>query len=157
MNVEDVLRGKAPGSTETGPVATVRPDDTLADVVVALREHNIGALVVSSDGSQIDGIISERDVVRLLGAESHLVLEQPVSEVMSTDVRTCSMADQLPDLARQMTDLRIRHLVVATEGQLVGIISIGDVVKSRLDQLEHEKAQLADENEQITGYIQTGR
>ena len=157
MNVEDVLRGKAPGSTETGPVATVRPDDTVADVVTALRDHNIGALVVSSDGSHVDGIISERDVVRLLDDESHHVLDRPVSEVMSERVRTCSMTDQLADLAQQMTINRIRHLVVAADGKMVGIISIGDVVKSRLDQLEEEKARLSDENEQITEYIQTGR
>ena len=157
MNVEDVLRGKSPGSGESGPVATIKPDETVADVVAALREHNIGALVVSRDGSHIDGIISERDVVRLLGDESHHVLDRPVSEVMSTQVRTCSMTDQLPDLAQQMTVNRIRHLIVATEGKLVGIVSIGDVVKSRLDQLEEEKARLTDVNEQITEYIQTGR
>ena len=157
MNVEDVLRGKSPGSGESGPVATIKPDETVADVVAALREHNIGALVVSRDGSHIDGIISERDVVRLLGDESHHVLDRPVAEVMSSQVRTCSMGDQLAELAEQMTVNRIRHLIVATEGQMVGIVSIGDVVKSRLDQLEDEKARLTDENEQITEYIQTGR
>ena len=133
MNVEDVLRGKSLGSGESGPVATIRPDSTVADVVVALREQNIGALVVSS------------------------ALEQVVSEVMSTNVRTCSMTDQLAELAQQMTVNRIRHLIVASEGRMVGIVSIGDVVKSRLDQLEEEKARLADENESITEYIQTGR
>ena len=119
MNVEDVLRGKSLGSGESGPVATIRPDSTVADVVVALREQNIGALVVSSDGSHVDGIISERDIVRLLGEGS--------------------------------------TPIVASEGRMVGIVSIGDVVKSRLDQLEEEKARLADENESITEYIQTGR
>lgn len=157
MNVEDVLRGKSPGSGESGPVATVRPEHTVADVVAALLEHNIGALVVSTDGSHVEGIISERDIVRLLGEGSGAVLERPVSEVMSTEVRTCAMSDQLADLAQQMTVNRIRHLVVASEGQMVGIVSIGDVVKSRLDQLEEEKSRLADENESITEYIQTGR
>ncbi len=157
MNVEDVLRGKSLGSGESGPVATIRPDSTVADVVVALREQNIGALVVSSDGSHVDGIISERDIVRLLGEGPAPVLERAVSEVMSTNVRTCSMTDQLAELAQQMTVNRIRHLIVASEGRMVGIVSIGDVVKSRLDQLEEEKARLADENESITEYIQTGR
>ena len=129
----------------------------MADAVAALREHNIGALVVTSDGSSIVGVISERDVVRRLAEESTNVLARTVSEVMSTELRTCAMTDELVDLARQMTDSRIRHLIVTTDDEMVGIISIGDVVKSRLDQLEYEKARLAEENEQITEYIQTGR
>ena len=157
MNVNDVLKGKTAVAGNSGPVATVKPDDTVADAVAALREHNIGALVVTSDGSSIVGVISERDVVRRLAEESTNVLARTVSEVMSTELRTCAMTDELADLARQMTDSRIRHLIVTTDDEMVGIISIGDVVKSRLDQLEHEKARLAEENEQITEYIQTGR
>lgn len=157
MNVEDVLAGKAPGSGESSSIASVTPDDTVADAVAALREHNIGALVVSSDGSAIDGIISERDVVRRLADEAGDVLARKVSEVMTSPVRTCAMTDDLAEMAQKMTDNRIRHLVVETEGQMVGIISIGDVVKSRLDQLETERAQLQREQEQMTEYIQTGR
>ena len=153
MNVNDVLKGKTAVAGNSGPVATVKPDDTVADAVAALREHNIGALVVTSDGSSIVGVISERDVVRRLAEESTNVLARTVSEVMSTELRTCTMTDELADLARQMTDSRIRHLIVTTDDEMVGIISIGDVVKSRLDQLEYEKARLAEENEQITEYI----
>ena len=142
MNVEDVLRGKSLGSGESGPVATIRPDNTVADVVAALREQNIGALVVSSDGSHVDGIISERDIVRLLGEGPAPVLERAVSEVMSTNVRTCSMTDQLAELAQQMTVNRIRHLIVASEGRMVGIVSIGDVVKRKIEETEQEASAL---------------
>lgn len=156
MNVEDVLAGKAHAATGA-PVAIVSPADTVAHAVSALREHNVGALVVSADGSAMDGIISERDVVRRLAAESSAALERPVSEVMTTPVRTCAMSDDLAELARTMTDNRIRHLVVEADGVMVGIVSIGDVVKSRLDQLEAERQRLTRENDQITEYIQTGR
>ena len=157
MNVEDVLQGKKAGSVESSPIATAKPDETVADVVARLREHNVGALVVSADGSAIEGIISERDVVRRLADESSAALDRRVSEVMTSPVRTCSMGDDLAELAQQMTVNRIRHLVVESEGLMVGIISIGDVVKSRLDQLEAERARLKREQEQMTEYIQTGR
>ncbi|MEZ5382584.1 MAG: CBS domain-containing protein [Microthrixaceae bacterium] len=156
MNVEDVLAGKAQPATEA-PVATVSPDETVAQAVSALKDHNVGALVVSADGSAMEGIISERDVVRRLADESSAALDRPISEVMTSPVHTCAMSDDLAELAHQMTHNRIRHLVVEADGAMVGIISIGDVVKSRLDQLEAERQRLARENDQITEYIQTGR
>jgi len=139
MHVHNVLKVK--GSA----VATIAPDASLADATASLRDHGVGALVVSRDGRTIDGILSERDVVRALAAHGASTLEHQVSSAMSTSVTTCRGDDTIDQMMGMMTDRRIRHLpVVDDDGKLDGIISIGDVVKARVGQLETENNQLHD-------------
>lgn len=144
MRVSDVLRSKGTA------VATIAPDQTVRHVVDRLRQHGVGALVVSRDGLRIEGIISERDVVRQLAAHGTEVLDLRVDAVMSTGVVTCGRHDSLGQLMVTMTEERIRHLPVTEEGLLAGLVSIGDVVKARLAELEAEARHLSD-------YIATGR
>lgn len=125
-------------------VATVAPDAPVATALQSLREANVGALVVSADGQHVSGIVSERDIVRGLSDAGASLLDRPVSEIMATDVRTCSGTDTADELMHHMTEHRIRHLPVLDHGGLVGIISIGDVVKSRVDELEREQSQMVD-------------
>jgi CBS domain-containing protein len=136
MRIHEVLAGK-----QSHTVVTVRPDATVQELVGLLAEHNIGALVVSVDGSRVDGIVSERDVVRRLH-EHASVLDAPVSSIMSTDVHSCAAADTVDEVMALMTLRRIRHVPVVRDGELTGIVSIGDVVKSRMGQLEFERDQL---------------
>ena len=124
-------------------VATVSQTASLCDAVRMLGERRIGALVVSGDGRAIEGIVSERDIVRVAAAGA--LDETTVGAVMSTDVITCSPGDGVDRLMSLMTERRIRHLpVVDDHGHLAGIVSIGDVVKARLTELEHENQALAD-------------
>lgn len=123
-------------------VVTVSPEDPVRAVVLALSEHGFGALVVSSNGSSIDGIVSERDVVRQLGRDGISVLEHRVKDIMTTPVKTCSPGDSVADLMTRMTEHRIRHLPVEIDGALSGMISIGDVVKWRVTELEQEMGHL---------------
>jgi CBS domain-containing protein len=136
MRIQDVLRGK----TESG-VVTIRPGAAVRELLALLAEHNIGAVIVSDDGTQLDGIVSERDVVRRLGTDER-VLDGPVSAIMTRSVRSCASSTPVDDLMQLMTEHRFRHVPVVDDGRLVGIISIGDVVKSRIDQLEFERDQL---------------
>jgi CBS domain-containing protein len=136
MRINDVLSGK--GSHE---VVTVQPDATVRELLGMLAEHNIGALVVSVDGSSVDGIVSERDVVRHLH-QNEAVLDSPVSAIMSSQVRTCQVRDTVDEVMALMTDLRVRHVPVVKDGALTGIVSIGDVVKSRMSELTFERDQL---------------
>jgi CBS domain-containing protein len=145
VNVRSILGAK--GSA----VVTIGDAASLADAVMTLRDNHIGALVVSNDGQHIDGIVSERDVVRALANHGASALGRSVSSVMSTDVVTCRVDDAVESLMLSMTERRIRHLpVVDDDGVLGGVISIGDVVKARLGQLETENQQLYD-------YITQGR
>ena len=145
MNVQSILGVKGAN------VVTVRDDISLADAASILRDNRVGALVVSNDGRHIDGIISERDVVRALANHGASVLGRPVSSAMSSDVVTCRADDAVESLMVSMTERRIRHLpVVDDDSVLGGVISIGDVVKARLSQLETENQQLYD-------YITQGR
>jgi CBS domain-containing protein len=125
-------------------VATVDGSENVRTALALLARHGIGALVVSADGQHIDGILSERDVARGLHERGADLLDEPVSAVMTADVRTCGPHASVHDLARMMTDHRIRHIPVLEDDVLVGIVSIGDVVKARLDELEAERAQLVD-------------
>jgi CBS domain-containing protein len=125
-------------------VVTIDGGQPVRTALEVLARHGIGALVVSSDGRRIDGIVSERDVARALHERGASVLAEPVSAVMTAEVRTCRPDAGVHDLARMMTDHRIRHVPVVVDGALVGIVSIGDVVKARLDELEAERAQLVD-------------
>jgi CBS domain-containing protein len=136
MRISDVLSSK-PG----GQVVTITPDATVRDLLALLAEHNIGAVVVSGDGQAVDGIVSERDVVRRLH-EDEAVLDGAVSAIMTREVATTEPHTPVDDLRVLMTERRIRHVPVVADGGLVGIISIGDVVKSSLDQLQFERDQL---------------
>ncbi len=139
MNVQSIMGAKG---TE---VATISQTERLRDVVRVLGERRIGALVVSGDGRSIEGIISERDIVRAAALGGAASLDATVGSAMSTDVVTCSPGDGVDRLMGLMTERRIRHLPVVDDGgHLAGIISIGDVVKARLTQLEHENRALAD-------------
>jgi CBS domain-containing protein len=135
MRIADVLRGK--GST----VVTVEPTASVTDLLAALARHNVGALVVSGP-SGVVGIVSERDVVRRLHERGAGLLVGPVSDIMTTDLVTCEPTDTVDDLMEIMTERRIRHVPVLVDGQLSGIVSIGDVVKSRIGQLEESREQL---------------
>jgi CBS domain-containing protein len=136
MRISDVLSSKP-----SGQVVTISPDATVRDLLALLAEHNIGAVVVSTDGQAVDGIVSERDVVRRLHQDDG-VLDGAVSSIMTRDVRTCEPDTSVDDLRVMMTERRIRHVPVVSDGSLTGIISIGDVVKSSLDQLQFERDQL---------------
>lgn len=142
MRIRDILRNKGTA------VATVRPETTVRELLALLAERNIGAVVVSPDGAAISGIASERDVVRRMHEHGAALLDRPVSQIMTTEVRTCGPDDQVDGLRRVMTEHRIRHLPVVVEGRLAGIVSIGDVVKSAIDALESER-------EHLVGYIQS--
>ena len=144
MRIRELLRGKGTA------VATVPPDATVRDLLATLAEHNIGAVVVSADGATIAGIASERDVVRRLHEHGAGLLGRPVSEIMTAEVRTCDPGAAVDDLRRAMTEHRIRHLPVVEDGRLAGIVSIGDVVKSAIDELESER-------EYLVGYIQNAQ
>lgn len=135
MRIADVLRGK--GAT----VATVGPTATVAELVATLSSYNVGAMPVV-DGGRLVGIVSERDVVRRLHSGGTALLEQRVADIMTSDVTTCAPGDAVADLARVMTAGRFRHLPVVEDGELVGIVSIGDLVKARIDLLESEREQL---------------
>jgi CBS domain-containing protein len=137
VNVQSILGGKGTD------VATVPQTASLCEAVRLLEERRIGALVVSGDGRAIEGIVSERDVVRR--AATGTLADVTVGAVMSTDVVTCAAGDGVDRLMSLMTERRIRHLpVVDDHGRLAGIVSIGDVVKARLTELEHENQALAD-------------
>jgi CBS domain-containing protein len=136
MNVETILRAKG------GAVATIRPDETVGAVVEMLISRNVGALVVSDDGESVVGIISERDIVHGLANRGADLLSLEVAEVMTRHVVTCSLSDTVDQLMAEMTNRRIRHFPVVQDGRLRGIVSIGDVVKSRLDEVEYEASSL---------------
>ena len=136
MNVETILRNK--GSR----VATIRPDATIADAVAMLNRERIGALVVSADGKSVDGILSERDIVIALGRYGVDLLSRRVDEIMTGEVLTCGPAETVGELMAEMTSRRVRHFPVVKNGRLCGIVSIGDVVKNRLDEVEFEAHSL---------------
>jgi CBS domain-containing protein len=123
-------------------VVTVSPHETVGTLLDLLAQHNIGAVVVSGDGHQVTGIVSERDVVRRIQSHGTATLTSPVAEIMTTNVYTCQPDDDLAETAGSMTEHRIRHLPVLVDGQLVGIVSIGDIVKNRIDQLQAERDHL---------------
>jgi CBS domain-containing protein len=142
MRVSDILRSKG------NAVETVQPDATVRQLLAVLAEHNIGASVVSEDGETIVGIVSERDVVRQMHQRGAGLLEARVDSIMTADVRTTAPEELLDDLRATMTKHRIRHVPVLHEGRLAGLVSIGDVVKSTISELETER-------EHLVGYIQS--
>ena len=140
MKISDVVKSKG------SDVVTMRPDATVGELLTLLADHNIGAVVVSDDGTSVSGIVSERDVVRHLGRSGAGVLQEPVSTIMTVEVHTCSFGDEIEDLAGSMTERRIRHVPVIEAGRLAAIVTIGDVVKHRISQLQ-------DERDHLVGYI----
>ena len=143
MRIADVLRNKG------ASVATITPETSVAGLLTELTVHNIGAMVVvSPDG--LAGIVSERDVVRKLHELGSDILRRPVSDIMTTLVVTCTPDDSVDRLNALMTENRVRHVPVVVNGRLAGIVSIGDVVKTRMEELEAQQ-------EQLQAYITQGR
>lgn len=140
MRISDVLRGKA------GEVVTVEPGLPVRELIAVLGEHGIGAAVVSRGGGSVDGIVSERDVVRAIGRGGASVLSQQVASICTVEVTTVAPDRSVDELMGLMTAGRFRHVPVVADGRLIGIVSIGDLVKSRIAELEDERAAL-------TGYI----
>lgn len=143
MKISAILAAKG------ADTVTIVPDATVAELIHLLAHHKIGAVVASSDGQGIDGIVSERDVVRAMAADpdagrSGGVRPKSVSAIMSANVVTIGPDDTVDDAMAMMTERRFRHLPVAVDGKLVGIVSIGDIVKARLEALEEERAALVD-------------
>lgn len=143
MNVAAILKAKGRS------VVTARPDATLQEVSRTLSAKRIGAIVVVGSEGSIDGIVSERDIIRVVGEHGAAVLSEPVSRVMTRSVQICDVADTLDELMAQMTTGRFRHLPVVEDGRLVGIVSIGDVVKHHIAAVEMEASALR-------GYIVAG-
>jgi CBS domain-containing protein len=141
VNISDILRHKSADPTHDSAVLTIAPVETVATLLAALAEHNVGALVVVED-ADVAGIVSERDVVRRLAERGAEMLDATVSEIMSTEVVSCASKDKVDSVAETMTERRIRHMPVIDDGELVGIVSIGDVVSSRIRQLETDRGQL---------------
>lgn len=138
MRITDILRGKG------SDVVTVPPEADVRRLLAVLAENGIGAVVVSTDGASVDGIASERDIVRAIAERGVDVLADPVSAICTTQVHTCPPETQTEDLMRIMTEKRIRHVPIVQDGALRGIVSIGDVVKHRIDELEGERSALSD-------------
>jgi len=137
MHISDVLRVKGE------QVVTVTPDTDVRRLLEVLAEHRIGAVVVSADGVSVQGIVSERDIVRALAERGAAVLEDPVADIHTSEVRTVGPEALLAEVERLMTERRFRHVPVVVDGRLRGIVSIGDVVKKRIDELEGERTALA--------------
>lgn len=142
MRVSDVLASKG-----SDAIFTILPEASIRELLDVLAEHNIGAMVVSDDGESMIGIVSERDVVRKLRDVDN-ARDVTVASIMTTDVRVASPDDSFGSLMQVMTDHRVRHVPVLDDGRLVGVLSIGDAVKYRTDQLEFERDQL---NKYVTG------
>ncbi len=136
MRIGEIVRSKP-----SQDVVTISPEAGVRELVAKLAEFNIGALIVSSDGTSLDGIVSERDVVRHMHTDG-TVINNVVSAIMTEVVETCSLDDDLDDVMQTMTERRFRHIPVVQDGALVGIISIGDVVKYKIGQLQFERDQL---------------
>jgi len=138
MRITDVLRVKGMR------VVTVNPDMKVGALLDVLAEHGIGAVIVSHDGTSIDGIASERDIVRAFAKRGAAVMSEPVTAIYTAEVHTVTPDTSLEEVMRMMTERRVRHAPVVVDGGLRGIVSIGDVVKNRIDELETERAALTD-------------
>ncbi len=138
MNVMHILKLKGSGAVET-----VRPDATVASAAATLSKRRIGALVVTLPAGGIAGIISERDIVRALAREAGGCLLRPVSSLMTVSVETCSPDEKADSVLERMTSGRFRHMPVVENGRMIGLLSIGDVVKARIDEIEQENAAMA--------------
>jgi len=138
MTVARIIKQKGPATV------SVRPDAPLTEAIQLLSQHNIGALVVSDDGISVTGILSERDIICGLAKSGTAFLEQPLRALMTSEVQTCSPQDTTMNLLARMTEQRVRHIPVVEDGRLAGIVSIGDVVKLRLDDLAADVESMRD-------------
>ena len=138
MPISDVLRVKGT------QVVTVTPDTRVRRLLTILAEHRIGAVVVSHDGTAVDGIVSERDIVQALARRGAAVMSEPVTAIYTAEVHTVTPQTSIEEVMRLMTERRIRHAPVVVDGRLQGIVSIGDVVKIRIGELETERTALTD-------------
>lgn len=136
MIVATILRDKGAN------VVTARPESTISEISKLLHDAKIGAVIVSSDRVRVDGILSERDVIRAIAANGEAALTMSVAEVMTREVVTCTPSDNVAHLMSQMTAGRFRHMPVIDEGALIGIVSIGDVVRVRVEEIENEAEAL---------------
>jgi CBS domain-containing protein len=127
-----------------GDVVTIQPTADLSAAVKLLAEQRIGVVVILGADHRIVGILSERDIVRVLAEHGPTVLNEPVGQVMTRDVKTCSVNDTIESLMGRMTTGKFRHMPVVEQGKLIGIVSIGDVVKNRVEEIEHEAEVLRD-------------
>ncbi len=138
MQVENILQSKG------AAVHTITSRARVSDAVKALNAHRIGAIVVVDAGGEVAGIVSERDVVRKMGDDPTAFLELPVSEIMTRSVVTCRRSDSIALVMERMTEHRVRHIPICEDGELVGIVSIGDVVKRKIEEAEFEASALRD-------------
>ena len=137
MKISSIIAGKK--------VETISASASIHDLVNSLNTHHVGALVVSSDGKKIDGIVSERDVVRAMPGKLDQLVDMHVRDIMTVDVHTCTADSTIAELMSMMTELRIRHVpVVDAKGQLLSIVSIGDVVKNYVSEIDSERQALKD-------------
>lgn len=136
MTVAKVLQAKGV------EVVTISPDKKVSEAATVLSEKRIGSLVVSSDGDTAEGILSERDIVREIGKRGQICLTETVGQMMTTKLVTCTTADKVDDVLGQMTEGRFRHMPVVEDGKLVGIVTLGDVVKYKLEEVVMEKSAL---------------
>lgn len=136
MRLADIIR------TKGDAVVTIAPEATVTELLALLAQHNIGAVVVSADGNRVEGIVSERDVVRALASDGPGVLTATVASLATTEVACAAPDDEVASVAATMTVGRFRHMPVLIDGRLGAIVSIGDVVKYRIDALTHERDQL---------------
>ena len=137
MTVSKILNSKG-----TSDVYTITPDKLVSDAAAFLSENRIGSLVVSEDGKKASGIISERDIVREIGRRGPSCLSETVAEMMTRDLVTCERSDRADEVLAQMTKGRFRHMPVVEGGALVGIVTLGDVVKYKLEEVKMEKEAL---------------
>ena len=138
MIVSSILAAKG------GDVVTIEPTATLTAAAQLLSQRKIGAVLVLGPGDRIAGILSERDIVRAVAARGPQALDEPVGKAMTRDVVTCSKDDSIGELMQRMTQGKFRHLPVVEDGKLIGIISIGDVVKERVGEVEQESKAMLD-------------
>ena len=137
MIVSQILKSK-----DSVGVVSVKPNDTVTEAVKRLSEKRIGTVVVSADGASLDGILSERDIVREMGKRGVACLNEPVSEIMTANLITCAPSHSALEVLEMMTEGRFRHMPVLDDGKMVGLISIGDAVKARIAELAMEKDAL---------------
>lgn len=139
MSVRNII-----GSKQLQQIITVKPDDLVRTAAEVLAKHRIGALIVSRDGAIVDGILSERDIVRALGTTGVGCMSKPVRELMTAEVIGCHPDDTANSVMEKMSDGRFRHMPVIDDNKMIGVISIGDVVKARITEIQHENTALTD-------------
>jgi CBS domain-containing protein len=139
MSVKQIISNK-----RMTQIISVKPGDSIATAAQVLAKHKIGAVIVSRDGAIVDGILSERDIVRGLGTTGVGVLSQQVRDIMTAEVIACHPEDTANSVMEKMSDGRFRHMPVVDQGKMVGVISIGDVVKARIDEIQHENTALTE-------------